>query len=160
MQATSTTPSRGAHRTSILRSALAVVGGSIVGATGLLSRAALHNWNAIASGENVPTYLSDAGHVAGTFALLLAASAAGLLLVGAPAWAVLHRLRRRGWAAAVATGLAIGFLGTLAFGWGASSALQLPIVEPAKLWSTALFNTGLCALSALTVWRIAYVRVP
>jgi hypothetical protein len=76
--------------------------------------------------------------------------AVGLLLVGVPAWCVLHALGMRGWRTAVLTGAVLPFgVGLLLINWEEG--------RPQGLGFPALLGLAGSAVG-YTVWRIAYGR--
>jgi hypothetical protein len=105
--------------------------------------------------------------------------AAGLALVGLPAWLVLHNMGRRSWLDAAILGLALTFAATfplqVLLGVGFSSPSDTSISSGSSAatvfgsltlhgWLSIFLNSILIspagAIAGLTIWRIAYRRRP
>jgi hypothetical protein len=166
--------------TTFPRALLALVGGAVVGAwVFVLEIAVLLALR--------PSKLGEINEYVGTtsaelFILIAAFSfiffAAGLLIVGAPFWWVLHRFGRRTWLDAVVLGAALGAAGFVAMvmwnpEWPALSLISFLTEEFGGLtasngrlsgqgWEALVRGAvGIAiagALAGLALWRIAYRR--
>ena len=118
----------------------------------------------------VAALVANGGH--GSIAALLLAWAGGALsgmigitAIAGPIWLVLHRSDRRGPVAAALTGIGIAlfvFIGGQTYGFGLIHAppsdAQTLIYRWASAIATSLILSGLAALIALAMWRVAYRR--
>ena len=84
--------------------------------------------------------------------------ALGLLLVGAPAWAVLHQVGRRGWRSAVISGAGLSLAAALLLGalLGMRDAMPRSVIGFWPEFGLSLIG----AVVGLVIQRIAYRRAP
>ena len=156
------------YQTTFLRAVLAVGAGAVAGA------AMVTVW--FLAGASDLNYLRQYGFQAGVLIFINATViwALGLVLVGAPLWAILHYYGKRNWTAAGALGAILTFvvtLGLLTNGFGllvsgnlSASDAAGPIWVDSQLtahgWAVALEVAVVCciagALVGLIVWRVAY----
>ena len=114
--------------------------------------------------------VANGGHDSAA-ALLLAwafgalAGMVGIATIAAPIWLVLHRRNRRGPVAAAMTGIGVAlffFIGGQTYGFGLidppPSDAQTLIYRWASAIATSLILSGIAALIALVMWRVAYQR--
>lgn len=167
------------YDTTPVRLMLALPAGAFAGTVVMLAWAIVGQLIAARNTPENPYALATLLGMSPLFGLIVfVVFAGGMLLVGAPLWALLHRWGYRSWRAASALGAIASFAAGLIFitlpqwsmpsetRFSASDAGGPTIVDNRRTlhgWEQALMQAGIIGLAGLfaglTVWRVAYRRV-